>query len=257
MRTIRVARPTRVPIWRRSEVTAAAFGAVGIVAAVLVLIAPPASARSGSGLGLVAAVAGLAIGIALALAWRAIAGRAPTAADDDLERLLGPLFDDSYVLIASPRIPGRSADLAALLVGPPGVRALLARGWHGHYRVSGKRWEYDTHSRRGWIVCRTNPTWDAASVREAVVRWARDAGLEANLPIEAAVAFPRRETRVVLEEPTIEVVTRDNAPWWAARIARAQRIDAARVERFVQAVLAASRAVPAPVRPARSAPTRG
>jgi hypothetical protein len=257
MRVVRVARPARVPAWRRSWVTAAAFGVVGVVAAVMVLLAPPASARSGSGLGLVAAVAGLAIGIALALAWRAVAGRAPARADDDLERLLGPLFDDSYVLIASPRLPGRSADLAALLVGPPGVRALVARAWDGHYRVSGKRWEYDTHSRRGWIVCRTNPTWDAASAREAVVRWARDAGLEANLPIEAAVAFPRRESQIVLEEPTVEVVTRDNAPWWAARIARAQRLDAARVDRLVRAVVAASEAVPAPVRSSKTAATRG
>jgi hypothetical protein len=123
--------------------------------------------------------------------------------------------------------------------------------------VSGKRWEYDTHSRRGWIVCRTNPTWDAASVRDAVVRWARDEGLEANLPVEAAVAFPRRESQIVLEEPTVEVVTRDNAPWWAARIARAQRLDTARVDRFVQAVVAASSTLPAPVRPPKSAASRG
>lgn len=255
MRVVRVVPPARIPAWRRSWVTAAAFGAVGVVGAILVLLAPAGSERSG--LGLVAAVAGLAIGIALALAWRAIAGRAPAAADDDLERLLGPLFDDSYVLVASPRLPGRSADLAALLVGPPGVRALVARAWDGHYRVSGKRWEYDTRSRRGWIVCRTNPTWDAATVRDAVVRWARDEGLEANLPIEAAVAFPRRESQIVLEEPTVEVVTRDNAPWWAARIARAQRLDAARVERFVQAVVAASSTTPAPVRPSTRAASRG
>lgn len=255
MRVVRVARPAHVPPWRRSGVTAAAFGVVGVAAAILVLVAPSGSERSG--LGLVAAVAGLAIGIALALAWRAVTGRAPAPADDDLERLLGPLFDDAYVLIASPRLPGRSADLAALLVGPPGVRALVARAWDGHYRVSGKRWEYDTHSRRGWILCRTNPTWDAASVRETVVRWARDEGLEANLPIEAAIAFPRRESQIVLEEPTVEVVTRDNAPWWAARIARAQRLDATRIERFVEAVVAASRAVPAPVRPSKAAATRG
>ena len=257
MRVVRIAPPASVPAWRRSGVTAGAFGIVGVVAALLVLLVPSAEARSGSGLGLVAAVAGLAIGIALALAWRAVTGRRPSPADDDLERLLGPLFDDSYVLVASPRLPGRSADLAALLVGPSGVRALVARAWDGHYRVSGKRWEYDTHSRRGWIVCRTNPTWDATSVREAVVRWARDEGLEANLPIEAAVVFPRRSSQIVLEEPTIEVVTRDNAPWWAARIARAQRLDAARIERFVQAVVTASGRLPEPLRPATRAASRG
>lgn len=254
MRVVRVAHPGAPPAWRRTGVTASAFALVGLVAAVLVLLAPPSSGRSG--LGVVAAVAGLAIGIALALGWRAVTGRALAPADDDLEHLLGPLFDDSYVLIASPRIPGRTADLAALLIGPPGVRALLARGWDGHYRVAGKRWEYDTHSRRGWIVCRTNPTWEAAGVREAVVRWTRDEGLDANLPIEPAVVFPRRESQVTLEEPTVEVVTRDNAPWWAARIGRAQRLDAARVERFVQAVVAASSTVPAPIRPSKKVADR-
>jgi hypothetical protein len=31
----------------------------------------------------------------------------------------------------------------------------------------------------------------------------------------------------VLEEPEIEVVTSDNAPWWANRIGRVRRIDEA------------------------------
>jgi hypothetical protein len=42
---------------------------------------------------------------------------------------------------------------------------------------------------------------------------------------------------LVLEEPDGEIVTTDNAPWYAQRIGRVQRMDAARVGRFVQAVL--------------------
>ena len=45
---------------------------------------------------------------------------------------------------------------------------------------------------------------------------------------------------VVLEEPDTEVVTTDNAPWLAQRIGRVQRMDAARVGRFVQAVIDAA-----------------
>lgn len=238
MRVIRTVPAAPAPAWRRAPVTAAAFGAVGLGALALAVLAP--AGAPGVAIGLIATVAGLAIGIALALGWRALRARGPVAADDDLVRLLGPLFDDSYVLVTSPRIPARTDDLAALLVGPPGVRAILARAWDGHYRLAGKRWEYDTRSRRGWILCRTNPTWDATKVREAVLRWTRDAGLDANLPIEPAVVFPRRESRILLEEPTVEVVTRDNAPWWAGRIGRTQRLDAARVERFVRAVVEAS-----------------
>lgn len=254
MRVIRIARGRPAPTWRRPWAAAAAFAAVGLVATLLVLLAPPGA---GSGLGVMAMVAALAIGIALALGWRALSRRGPGTADDDLTNLLAPLFDDSYVLVTSPRIPGRTADLVALLVGPPGVRALLARGWDGHYRIAGKRWEYDTRSRNGWIACRTNPTWEATNVREAVARWVRDQGFEANLPLEAAVVFPRRESHIILEEPTVEVVTRDNAPWWAARIGRTQRLDAARVERFVASVVAASNEQPSPAQPSSPAATQG
>ena len=59
-------------------------------------------------------------------------------------RLLAPAFDDSYTLVLSPRLPGVPADLAALLVGPAGVRALIARRWRGRYRVRGRGWELDT-----------------------------------------------------------------------------------------------------------------
>lgn len=255
MRVIRAAPPAAPAApWRRPGVLAGAFAATGLVAMLVVLLAPRSGDRSA--LGLIAAAGGLAIGIGLAIAWRGYQQRQPRPADDDLADLLGPLFDDSYVLLASPRIPARTGDLAALLVGPPGIRAILARAWDGHYRLAGKRWEYDTRSRRGWIACRTNPTWEAARVREAVARWAREAGLEAGLPIEATVVFPRRESSVTLEEPVTEVVTRDNAPWWAGRIGRTQRLDAMRVERVVRAVVEASEASTSSPMPAQGGSLR-
>jgi hypothetical protein len=45
-----------------------------------------------------------------------------------------------------------------------------------------------------------------------------------------------------MEEPDTEVLTADNAPWWAQRIGRVQRLDPARVGRVVQAVLDAGEA---------------
>ena len=135
----------------------------------------------------------------------------------------------SYVLILSPRLPEVPSDLAALLVGPAGVRALLVRRWRGRYRVRGRRWEYDTKSRKGWIPCRTNPSFDGDTVAEAVARWARTAADEPSLPVAPAVAFPRPWSVVILEEPEGEVVTTDNAPWWAQSIGRVQKMDQQRV----------------------------
>ena len=123
------------------------------------------------GLALLGIAAALGIGIGLAWLIRALSSE-PRQLGDDLVRLLAPAFDDLYVLILSPRLPGVPSDLTALLVGPAGVRALIVRRWRGRYRVRGRRWEYDTKSRRGWIPCRTNPSFDGDAVAEAVARWA-------------------------------------------------------------------------------------
>jgi hypothetical protein len=179
-----------------------------------------------------------ALGLGVGLAWliRAVSDvRRPMG--DDLARLLGGAFDDAYVLILSPRLPGVPVDLAALLVGPPGVRAIVARRWRGRYRVRGRGWEYDTRSSSGWIPCRTNPTFEAAAVADAVTRWVQGATDDPATHATPAVAFPRSSSVIVLEEPDGEIVTTDNAPWYAQRIGRVQRMDAARVARFVQAVM--------------------
>jgi hypothetical protein len=122
------------------------------------------------------------------------------------------------------------------------VRALIARRWKGSYRVRGRGWELDTESRAGWIPTLTNPSFDADAVADAVSRWSRRALEDPSIGISPAVAFPRAYSKVVLEEPIGEIVTTDNAPWWAQSIGRVQRIDAHRAARFVEAVLSASEA---------------
>jgi hypothetical protein len=122
------------------------------------------------------------------------------------------------------------------------VRALIARRWKGHYRVRGRGWELDTQSRAGWIPTLTNPSFDADAVADAVTRWSRAAIDDPSVNVTPAVAFPRPYSSVVLEEPIGEIVTTDNAPWWAQSIGRVQRIDSHRAARFVEAVLIASEA---------------
>ncbi|HEX2194418.1 MAG TPA: hypothetical protein VHK63_05625 [Candidatus Limnocylindria bacterium] len=234
MRLIRPAHPAHDRRWA----LALSLGMllVGTVAILVMALLPGERLSAVAALGVASA---LALGVGLAWLIRALAdGRRPVG--DDLARLLGRVFDESYVLIVAPRLPGVSDDLAALLVGPPGVRAVVARRWRGRYRVRGRGWEYDTRSRSGWIACRTNPSFDADAVADAVSRWARGATDDPALAAIPVVAFPHGASAVVLEEPDGEVVTSDNAPWWAQRIGRVQRMDAARVGRFVQAVLDAA-----------------
>jgi hypothetical protein len=226
------------PAPRRDERRAAvlmslAMLAVGLVAIGLMALLP---GDRMSGVAMLGIAAALGIGIGLAWLIRALS-REPRQLDDDLVRLLAPAFDDTYVLILSPRLPDVPSELAGLLVGPAGVRALLVRRWRGRYRVRGRRWEYDTKSRKGWIPCRTNPSFTGDAVAEAVAHWARTAVDEPSLPIAPAVAFPRPWSVIILEEPESEVVTTDNAPWWAQSIGRVQKMDQHRVAHFVQGVV--------------------
>lgn len=224
---------------------------VGFIAVLLMSLLPGERMSAVAALGVSSA---LGIGVGLAWLIRAVSDvRRPPG--DDLARLLASTFDDSYVLIVSPRLPGVPDDLAALLVGPPGVRALVARRWNGRYRVRGRRWEYDTRGTAGWIPCRTNPSFDADAVADAVTGWARGATDDPAISVTPAVAFPLPVSVIVLEEPDGEIVTTDNAPWWAQRIGKVQRMDAARVGRFVQAVVDGADA-DAAARAARAAATQ-
>ena len=210
---------------------------VGAVAAVLAMVAPSRREEASAVLAIAAAL-GLGVGAGmLAQTFR----ERKDGGGEDLVRLLSPTLDDSYLLMLRPRLPGVPHDLEALLAGPPGIRALVVRRWQGHYRVRINTWEFDTHGRRGWIACLTNPSFEAGSAKNAVVTWARESTTELNPPIEAAVAFPSRRSQLVLEEPDMEVITIENAPWWANGIGRVQRMDAARVVAFAEAVMNASR----------------
>jgi len=241
---MRVIRPASVTERRWAVALALSMLLVGGIAIVIMALLPSERTSAIAALGVSAA---LGLGVGGAMLTRALRGRTGSRQDDDLARLLETAFDDSYILILAPRLPAVPHDLAALVVGPPGVRAVVARRWRGQYRVRGRGWEYDTRSRDGWIPCRTNPSFDAEEVADAVARWARSGADEPSLPVAPAVAFPRSYSTVVLEEPDTEVVTSDNVPWWAQRIGRIQRMDAMRVTRFARSVLDAAEDVATPV----------
>jgi hypothetical protein len=236
MRVIRPAAVARRPrLAARARVALAMLG-VGAAAALMLVVAAPASPVPVALLGIAAA-----LGLGLGLGWilRAVRPDPARRLLLDVERLLRDAFDDSYTLIIGPRLPVARSELAGILVGPAGVRVLLARDWEGRYRVRGRSWEYDTRSRRGWIPCRTNPSFDAASQADGVSAWARRVGVPVTA-LAGAVVFPHRHSHIVLEEPDDEIVTNANVPWWANRIGRVQRMDAEAVRRFASAVLEAA-----------------
>lgn len=212
---------------------------VGATSVLLMTLLPPTRVAP---IALLCLSGALALGVGGAMAWRSVSSmrRRSEAIGDDLGKLLATAFDDSYTLVLAPRLPGVSDDLAALLVGPPGVRAIVTRRWRGRYRVRGRGWEFDSRSRSGWLPTVTNPSFEADSVAESVARWVRATLDDSTVSISPAVVFPRPYTKVVLEEPIGEVVTADNAPWWAQSIGRVQRLDPRRAAAFVEAVLSAS-----------------
>jgi hypothetical protein len=231
---------------RRPMLLAVAMLATGLLAMAVTLRIT--TTTTGAAVG--AAAAAVALGIGAAWLVRVMQPGRSRRVTGAMASLLADTFDDSYALIVAPRLPVRDADrLDGILVGPAGVRVLTVRDWVGHYRVRGRLWEFDTHSRKGWIPCRTNPGWDATNLCEGVARWAHDAGLP-DLPMRPAVVFPRSHSRIVLEEPEDEIVTTDNAPWWANSIGRVRRMDAGQAARLVQALLdAAEPASPFAARP--------
>lgn len=221
---------------RRSYLLAIMMLGAGLVALELAL----AGSTSTTGTALLACAAAIGLGVGAAWLVRASQPDPARRASDALVGLLGATFDDDYTLIVAPRLGVRDQKrLSGILVGPAGVRVLTVRDWEGRYRVRGRVWEFDAHGRRGWITCRTNPSFEAVALTEGVVRWAREAGLP-EMPVRPAIVFPRPHSRIVLEEPTDEVVTTDNAPWWANTIGRVRRIDPAASARMVQAVLDAA-----------------
>lgn len=221
---------------RRAYLLATMMLAAGLLALELAV----SGTASPTGAALLGCAAAVGLGVGAAWLLRASQPDPARRASDALVALLATTFDDDYTLVVGPRLGIRDQGrLSGILVGPAGVRVLTTRDWEGRYRVRGRVWEFDAHGRRGWITCRTNPSFEAAALTEGFVRWAREAGLP-EMPVRSAVVFPHRHSRIVLEEPTDEVVTADNAPWWANTIGRVRRLDPGTAERVVRTVLDAA-----------------
>lgn len=235
---MRVIRPQALTVAgrRRPLLLALSMLAVGVLAVELTLVGP----ITASGAAVMAGAAALGLGVGAAWLVRVVRPDRARRVSDALTELLSATFDDTYTLVVAPGLPVRDRlRLDGILVGPGGVRVLTVRDWEGRYRVRGKVWEFDARGRRGWVRCRTNPSFDATALADGVVRWSRQAGI-GDVPIRPVIVFPRRHSRIILEEPADEVVTTDNAPWWANTIGRVRRLDPATASHILDAVLDAA-----------------
>jgi hypothetical protein len=232
---MRVIRPSALdPTGRRRAVLLAlSMLAAGVIAVQFTLLSTPTPAATG----LMAGAAAIGLGVGSVWLMRVVRPNRTRELSGALIDVLAPAFDDTYTLLVAPRLPIRdAARLDGVLVGPGGVRVITARNWEGRYRVHGRVWEFDARGRRGWIRCRTNPSFDATKLTEGFSRWLTGQGF-GELPLRAAIAFPLARSRIMLEEPDEEVVTADNAPWWANSIGRVRRLDPTQAGRLVEAVL--------------------
>lgn len=228
---------------RRAVVLALSMLGVGALAVELAAIGTAGMAPTA----VMAGVAALGLGIGTAWLLRALRPERSRRLTNALVELLAPTLDDTYTLVVAPRLPVRDAyRLDGVLVGPGGVRVLTVRDWEGRYRVRGRVWEFDARGRRGWIRCRTNPSFDAVALAEGVARWARERALP-EMPLRPVVAFPRAHSRIVLEEPEDEIITSQNAPWWANTMGRVRRLDAGVGARVLEAILDAGDPARTPV----------
>ncbi len=235
---MRVIRPRSLSSSERRR--SLAFGVVTLATGMLAGVMTLVGLADATLTGVLAVVASLGIGIGGAWLVRVLRPDRSREIVSRLGTLLAPAFADDYTLLLGPRLPIRDTErLDGILIGPGGVRIITARDWHGRFRVRGRTWEFEAGGHRGWIRCRTNPSFDAGGLAGGFARWAADHGF-ADLPLEPALAFPLSHSRVVLEEPEIEVVTSDNAPWWANRIGRVKRLDEAIGLRLATAIIEAA-----------------
>ncbi len=252
---MRVIRPALTSADRvRASVTALLMLLLGWTALLQMALLPGGRTAAVALLALAAAL-GIGVGAAGVIRALSIGRRHPADPADDLVALLRGSFDDATTLVVAPRLPGVPHDLAAVLIGPSGLRAVMVRRWRGGYRVRARSWDFDAGPAEGWINCRSNPAFDADRVADAVTAWARTALDDPGLSATPVIAFPRSYSRITLEEPGTEVLTTDNAPWWAQSIGRLQRLDARRAGRLLQAVIDAGEQLHGAARPSTAAAT--
>ncbi len=212
--------------------TAVAF-VLGVAATVIVAAGLPAR-LPGSGspaAGLLTVILLAAPWVAFAVAWRAAgrAGRfgAGARGEDALARTLRRELGDEWTLYRNLRLPGRRADLDAVLTGPPGVVLLENKAYRGAFVLFDDDW-YRAAGPDGRDLrpLRGSPTAQAARNGQRLAEYL--AGCDRDLaaaPLHALVVLSSGRVREARRRPPVPVVPLPELPGYLQSLPRARRLD--------------------------------
>ncbi|MDP9371836.1 MAG: NERD domain-containing protein, partial [Chloroflexota bacterium] len=163
--------------------------------------------------------------IARRAAGRAARFGAGARGEDALARTLRRELDDEWTLYRNLRLPGRRADLDAVLTGPPGVVLLENKAYRGDFVLFGDDWYRaagpDGRDLQPW---RGSPTAQAARNGERLAEYL--AGCDPDLaaaPLHAIVVLSSGRVREARRRPGVPVVPLPELPHYLKRLPRARR----------------------------------
>lgn len=161
---------------------------------------------------------------------------------DRMASVLGP----DYVLVRNLTLPGTSMTLPMILIGPQGVRAIIATPLRGTFRAKGEEWlTFDSGARR---FKRVRPNQQAMAIGQAelLLKYFRSQGYD--LPeVEPVLIFTNPRTHVDTARPRVRIVMVDGIEHFAANLMQLHPImDQEDVQALVDCLLRPKTAEPEP-----------
>jgi hypothetical protein len=138
-------------------------------------------------------------------------------------------LDGNWTLFRNIALPGKSADLDIVLVGPPGVWAIEVKSLSGRYKNIGEGWEY--WAKGGWKRWHKSPSRQARNGALALKDFLAADGIRTF--ISAAIAWANQEGRLSVENPTVPVWTMERLDDELGNLWSGKHLDAPTIERIV------------------------
>lgn len=159
---------------------------------------------------------------------------------------LGAVLGPDYVLLRNLRLPGTAVTVPMILIGPQGVRAIVATSLRGTFRAKGEEWlTFDTGARH---FKRVRPNQQAIAIGHAdlVLKYFRSQGYD--LPeVEPVLIFTNPRTHIDTARPRVRIVMVDGIEHFAANLMQLHPIlDLEDVETLVHCLLHPKTAEPEP-----------
>ncbi|OGO12967.1 MAG: hypothetical protein A2Y93_09855 [Chloroflexi bacterium RBG_13_68_17] len=130
---------------------------------------------------------------------------------------LSPVLGSDHVLIRNLTLPGVATPLPLVLVGPEGVRVLIASPLRGVFRAKGGEWMTFNSGARRFRRVRPNLQAIAAGLADAVLKYLNGAGFP--IPeVEPVLVLTDPRTHVDTARPQVRIVLSDAIEHFAANL---------------------------------------